>query len=624
MKKVIVLMVAAALMLLPLPAHAAENGEVSLTAHLYNAEDTARVRCRFYDAERQLPYIHLLDFLSNIYKGEFTLRRVGKHLWQAKNPQGRTMRIDTERDAVHFDEYEKFLEGELRGIAETKPEGKYIHGDTNEYVKSVRGADFDCGSCGIDLKEEDGAVYLPLATLSDLFSPTYHAAQYIGGAVYFTDVMQPEYFESRSLIAQLTRAEELRSFTYSELCFVMDNLYGFPPKSRMARELADKDFDSWLAGLDGDYAGLKDLLKAERLTDFFCGLAMLDSLADDGGHTGFCVGYLNLALHCVDMEFSAQVRKMLSDPKDAKERCASEYVQRLNEKYRESTARKDTRRAAFDKLVPVRTWEDEDAPGTTAASLFQTDRGVIFSFDEFKDAVTEPFLWSLRYAREEGYTDFAVDVSCNSGGSSATVLYMLSLMTGQDYLPEACPRTGNILHETGEIDKNLDGQIDAEDDLRFDFRYGVLASRGSFSCANSFAALAGDNGIPVLGETTAGGTCMLMVLSYPCAPIYSISGVYVLTDNSGSDVDSGAAADYVLTEAGGEGLFDTETLFTDIDAFYREKTTEAAAENEAAASTKRIMPAWVIPAAAAVLLTSALLPALIIIPKRKKSKPPVP
>ena len=625
MKKVIVLILVTALLLLPLPAYAAQSGEVSLTAHLYNDKDSTAVRCRFYDAENQIPYIHVLDFLTCIYKGEFTLRRIGKSMWQVRNPQDKTMRIDVEKDAVRFDEYEKFLEGDLRGIEETKPEGKYIHGDTNAYVKSVRGADFDCGGCGIDLKAEDGAVYLPLATLGDLFAPTYHAAQYIGGAVYFTDVMQPEYFESRSLIAQPTREKALRDFTYSELCFVMDNLYGFPPKSRMARELADKDFDTWLGGLEGDYAGLKDLLQAERLTDFFCGLAMLDSLADDGGHTGFCIGYLNLALHCIDMDFSAQVREMLNDPKNAKERCASAYVRRLNEKYQERTARKDARRAAFDSLVLVRSWEDEDTPDTTAAALYQTDGGVIFSFDEFKDTVTEPFLWSLRYAREEGYKDFVVDVSCNSGGSSAAALYLLALMTGQGYLPESCAHTGNFLHETGQIDKNLDGQIDAEDDLQFDFQYGVLASRSSFSCANSFAALAKDNGIPVLGETTAGGTCMLMVLSLPCAPIYSISGVYVLTDNSGSDVDAGAEADFVLTEGGDEGLFDTESLFADIDAFYKEKTAEAsAAEVPAPAASTETIPRWVFCAAAGglLLVSGGWITAIVLI--KKKSKPPVP
>ncbi len=520
MKRVIVLLLTAVLMVLPLPVHAAENGEVRLTAYLYNADDAARVRCRFYDAQRQIPYIHVLDFLTSVYRGSFSLRQLNKSIWLVKNPQDSTMRIDAENGTVHFDEYEAFLDGDLRGIAETKPRGTYIHDGVNAYTGSVRGADFDCRRCGIDLKAEDGAVYLPLATLSDLFSPTYHAAQYINGAIYFSDVMEPQYFESRPLIAEPTRGRELADFTYNELCFVMDNLYGFPPKSRMAREMEDKGFDAWLGGLDGDYAELKDLLHAERLTDFFCGLAMLDSLADDGGHTGFCAGYLNLALHCIDMEFSAQVRGMLNDPKDAKERYASEYVKGLNAHYEDRTALQETRRKAFDSLILVKSWEDADSPGAIAAALYQTDRGVIFSFDEFTDAVTEPFLWSLRYAEEEGYDSFVIDVTCNSGGSSSVALYMLSLMTGQSYLPERCHHTGNVLMETGGIDRNLDGQVDGQDVFQFDFQYGVLASHSSFSCANSFAALAKDNGIPVLGETTAGGTCMLMMLGFPCAPVY--------------------------------------------------------------------------------------------------------
>ena len=85
MKKVIVLILVTALLLLPLPAYAAQSGEVSLTAHLYNDKDSTAVRCRFYDAERQIPYIHVLDFLTCIYKGEFTLRRIGKSMWQVRN-----------------------------------------------------------------------------------------------------------------------------------------------------------------------------------------------------------------------------------------------------------------------------------------------------------------------------------------------------------------------------------------------------------------------------------------------------------------------------------------------------------------------------------------------------------
>ena len=85
-KRVIVLLLTAVLMVLPLPVHAAENGEVRLTAYLYNADDAARVRCRFYDAQRQIPYIHVLDFLTSVYRGSFSLRQLNKSIWLVKNP----------------------------------------------------------------------------------------------------------------------------------------------------------------------------------------------------------------------------------------------------------------------------------------------------------------------------------------------------------------------------------------------------------------------------------------------------------------------------------------------------------------------------------------------------------
>lgn len=68
----------------------------------------------------------------------------------------------------------------------------------------------DLSKYGIDLVGEDGKLYLPLTTLSDLFSATYLAAEYVGGNLYFLKTMMESqdedgYFD-RTPIFQQTKA----------------------------------------------------------------------------------------------------------------------------------------------------------------------------------------------------------------------------------------------------------------------------------------------------------------------------------------------------------------------------------------------------------------------------------
>lgn len=50
------------------------------------------------------------------------------------------------------------------------------------------------------------------------------------------------------------------------------------------------------------------------------------------------------------------------------------------------------------------------------------------------------------------------------------------------------------------------------------------ADRNSFSCANLLPCIAQEYRIPIIGETSGGGTCFLLDLSLPDATAFSLSG----------------------------------------------------------------------------------------------------
>lgn len=570
-----------------IPVSAAERSreytEETITAHLYEMDKTAELNCLFFSDMPNTPYISATDFLSHIYRDTFTLTKMSGGVYQITNSFGDTMIVDTVKDTVHFDAFDFFTAMETAAKEGRDPEATYIIESQIEYLTETTGKDIDFAPYRIDLVDVDGNVYFPLSAISDLFDNSYNAARYIDGEIYFTEVMEEEYFDSTSLLDPM-REQSTIDETYRELCFVMDNLYGRPPMAQLSKELEEKSFDEWLSSERSD---IKNLLLSDRLIDFIKGLAKLDTLAWDGGHTGFCYGYLMLAYQYPDEEVSGQLTAMADDPQDADEQAVQDLVNLMTQSELTKPQLLESRQNAFDKLTSVKKWEREDEETESDivdallsgednyAELYTAGDTAIFVFDSFEDEVVEPFKWSLDYAKENGIRNFVIDLSANSGGSSAVAMYMLTVMAGFNEIPEKDVQSGNRLKEVGSVDLNLDGVYNDEDNLRYDFHYAILTSRFSFSCGNLMPALARENGIVILGETSGGGTCALTVPSFPNGPAYAVSAATMLTGSDGSDLDDGVQVNYRLTPdtdnqavADFSKMYDVDLIRNDIEDFY--------------------------------------------------------
>ena len=173
--------------------------------------------------------------------------------------------------------------------------------------------------------------------------------------------------------------------------------------------------------------------------------------------------------------------------------------------------------------------------------------------------------------------NFIVDLSCNGGGDSDVVCYMLAIMGNKNrdnntfsYLVRN-HLTGNIVTNLAELDLDLNGVIDDKDkEVGYDLNFAVLTSHISFSCGNLMPCLAKEMGIPVIGETSGGGTCMVVPFYHSNAIAGLLSWSDMLVTSDYKDVDSGAAVDYALPTDDEKKLtfYDVAKMREFINSFY--------------------------------------------------------
>ena len=540
--------------------------EKEITAYLYEAEKTVPLNCLFYEDMPFEPYINAGDFFARLFEADFTVRDDGNGVFTVTAPNGMTMVTNTETDTVHFDFYEKFMTADPADADGDGREGSYIKNPETVVVGDAKGIDLPYGNYQIDITAANGNLYFPLTTLADMCTATYLSAVYHDGSIYFFQPMEPAYFDRSSMYSAQPRTEAEAAFAYRELCFVLDHFYGKPRRSEFAQKMVQQDIDSLLSS--DEAKGIKPLLLSQSMTDYYTGLVLLDSLLDDGGHTSLSSDYTTALLSDKPSELATAVSALLDDPTNANAASIAANIKMIQDKKEHLSDLFKLRKEHYAAYENVKLWEDEEAEGDDrfVAQLFLCGDTAVFVFDDFKDAVVEPFKWSLDYAAEKGVKNFLIDVSQNLGGTTSVLQYMMAIMTGNGDYYTTSTLSGNRLRNTGSIDKNLDGTIDEKDDaVSYDFRFALLTTNSSYSCGNFLPCLAQKQGIPVVGQVSGGGTCALINPVFPNKMTYTLSGYSTFTDDENNDVEAGAKPDLETVTVDAEGNADYSKLY-DINA----------------------------------------------------------
>ena len=144
-----------------------------------------------------------------------------------------------------------------------------------------------------------------------------------------------------------------------------------------------------------------------------------------------------------------------------------------------------------------------------------------------------------------------IDLSCNSGGDADAAVFMLCWFLGEAPFSVVSSVTEARCTALYRADINLDREFDEKDELTGKNLY-CLISPISFSCGNLVPWIYKASGrVTLIGDTTGGGSCVVMPMSSAWGSLYQISGTMRFSfakNGSFYDTDRGVDPDVALTK----------------------------------------------------------------------------
>ncbi len=594
-----------------LPAQAAtkaeETEEISvdrkqIPVYRKSMKDKEKVECLFYEDIPNVPYISVTTFAKTFYNidmiskeknGVFTLTR--KKV-DSKDGKGKIAKVDVNKDTFVTDDYSNFIDP-IALVEKGTSDGDipYIKEDKKASVATgtAKKKTLDFGKDGIDLRETDGVLYAPLSTLSDMYTAsTAITVYYNGEKIYFDSLLDTEILDvgharskDKKMLGTLgeskIRSKDMAEFTYKELCFVIDNFYGFPCTKNAFHDYIRKNgFDAALKKYDKELRGM--LLSTDR-EKYMVGMARLFIYwMNDGGHTGIV---LEPQLENYP-KLSKQIGNAVSED-DPQTKYKFTYYEKMMSHSITEEIIKVTRKMAFKDTETYHEIGDtaiirfdEFVTDSEAWRKFYKGKGEMPA-DPSKD--TFGYLQSClqKVKKNPEIRNIVIDLTTNSGGEEEALASVEDLLMGGNEVQILDEATGVKRSTVFKVDRNMDGKFDSKDKkVTFkDYNIAVLTSVCSFSSANALPAYAKDNGFMVLGVPSGGGACSISVRATADGLNYQISSENMVVCNSLDSIDDGIPVDALLSKKTGvtynySTLFDTVEMSRQIHKFYKDYKKE--------------------------------------------------
>ena len=510
-----------------------------------------QVSLRFYSDMPSVAYISVADFHKIMTGGEtMKVARQGD-LYQLATRNG-TATVDVKADYLHSTTYAGFVDLMWMTASDLAPNtmydgSKYIKFVKQESVSATRGARLDFSKYSIDLHDDGSNVYFPFATLADIYSDcNFHNAAYHDDLVVVStkldilsiNTLAPEYSAKPYQRAEVTA--DMAKFRYQELCFVFDNLYGYPGRTIMEQNgMAEKGFDATLDVVPNGQV-VKRLLQSTNNMDFAWGRMAMQYLIDDGGHTNVS------ALSGLPKDIQdAYVKSVYSAANNYPEalamykECSKVYEERSKLEKKLEGLRQQAYGDVLYKanstkttgVIIINSFMEMDEPAWSKYYASQkTDADWQELMKSYKKDVFVGFLYGLAQAKADGVKNLVLDITLNDGGSCDIVAADVALLrknrTVQFWSQDALESNNKIA--TYYVDTNFDGVFDEKDDSHpkfdcSDMKIGVLCSQVAYSCGHQFPTAMKDYGFPIMGERSGGGTCCIQVMQTADGQNYLIS-----------------------------------------------------------------------------------------------------
>lgn len=596
--------------------NAQEESEDFITEGLpfFGGSDEVRyvIYVRFYDDNHYVPYVSVKYFLQDM--AEFALESYsysdGKYSYTNKiDSKSFSMTVDVDNDTIYCPEW-------IGYITKTSAQSERNHELLDKILTIIRtfkgqkARTFDLGAYGMNIYGGQDDAYVPLSVMSQLFSAIdYVRYVYNGNGIYYVDgeglINYSEYTKSSWFVnadgSTAARPQELVDFSYKLLCFTHDYLYGEPGYYGFADDgsgYANQNISDAADALNLDDLlteydeGTKKLLLSTSYSDYAQGLVRL---------IYYDYGDCHANLHWKNyIPFTAEQRQVLGS-------FAKSIWSSKSQKFEDTASELQEKRLAAGKTLVS---ADGETTAPVEVEVLAGGKTAVIRFDSFAyeqrawasfysqrpavranpnpDTLTVPlpddtmglfyraFYKILNDASYASVENVILDLSLNGGGSLYACQKALSYIIGKGDVYEYDCRTNTGYHEYVTADLNLDGEVDEEDKEFFELygnkkgralHFAVLTSFHSFSCGNLFPNACYDNGIPIIGERSGGGSSVVAKACTAEGFPYQYSGCYRISHSNWTNVESGAPLAKALRR---DQFYDDAALQATMDALIQE------------------------------------------------------
>ena len=519
-----------------------------------SAGETAQLR--FYKDAPNVAYMGITEYFDLMLGGGLSVQDHGDGTYTLTNAAGAQASVDIGRDTVVSENlpafvnyYEAAKEGTPSSFKDSP--APYLKLREVVYEGEPEKVEFNLGKLGIEIRGDANDVWFPVSILSSwLTDIAQNRVLYNGNNLYICCSKSPyemdnNYYNTKyydGILSGEDRAQDLTQYSYGDLGFIFQYIYGYPGRTQFDPViLREEGLDAALAASDDSVKEIRKQLMSKDFREFWFGMYRLSEgpLEDGHNNTSLSIGVLD-----AEQEKYNAFREYTWSKFDSF--GVSDFVNKIS--------------IANQGIYSVRTEEYMSSGyhryGDTAVILlrsFSVDEDGWYAYFSGQGEIPDDTMGTaamglMRASKEGGVKNIVFDLSTNPGGYSDSVAGVLSLMTGRDYLRGYDELSKQYFNVYFDIDRNLDGEINDEDDeVSYDFNYAVMTSGASFSCGNLFPFLVREEGGMVIGDRSGGGSCSVQKAVLSEGFEISISGSkFKLTDNSGSDLEAGAAPDVQL------------------------------------------------------------------------------
>jgi hypothetical protein len=377
----------------------------------------------------------------------------------------------------------------------------------------------------IDLYPYDDTVLVPLNILNNiLFSVGEKVFAYNGKSICETTYVSEgtdayKYYYDSYAAAEKNqlRNQDTADFNKNEFFFIMNNFFGRMNDTNIGDF---RDYAKYLGVYD-------DISSTEPLRSFYGMFYLVNSIDDLHSAGDYCSPEVGNR-YGADKADYAVVKALIKLRYESDGYRYNNFVTTYN-------SYQANRKSSLGSVINAGFYYYNDTCFIRYDSFARTSNDEVFKDGKVNEEVSyEGNTYTLFYkafkdlkANHPEVKNIVIDEAINGGGDVTTMVELAGFLNTKTSLVVHNKLTGEIYKTTYKVDTNYDGVYDDKDYQAKGYNVFCLASSASFSCGNFFPlALKDNNSATLIGQNTAGGSCVVEHASTAVGDLYQFSSIY--------------------------------------------------------------------------------------------------